>query len=202
MTVQSWRVISPDRYRDMPWKNGLGVTTEIATKASDLGGFTWRISRAKIAASGPFSAFIGYERLITHLGGGAVSLSHADGTRAELQPFAPYAFSGDIATEAELRGDPAEDFNLITRRGECRGMMVCDDLPQGTPHLLAAAALTTHFVYVLSGCLELVGDGPGLPLSASQLSSALGPAVEPVRLRALAVNTKYLLASITLGTAL
>jgi environmental stress-induced protein Ves len=186
----------------MPWKNGLGVTTEIATKASDLGGFTWRISRAKIAASGPFSSFIGYDRVIAHLGGGAVSLAHADGTRAELRPFSPYSFSGDIATEAELRGEPADDFNLMTRRGECRGMMACDDLPQGTPHLLAAAPLTTHFVYVLSGSLEVIGDIPGLPISASQLSSVLGPATEPVRLRAMAPHTKYVLASITLGTEL
>lgn len=205
MTLQDWRALTPDSYRQMPWKNGLGKTTELATAAvasataSDIG-LLWRISRATIAASGPFSQFPGYDRVICHLGGGDVHLTHNDSESFALKPFRPYAFSGDELTSATLDGPSAEDFNLFTLRSACRGMLMFDDLPMGTPHLLAAGISTTHFVYVLNGSIEVKSEHPKAALTADKLGSVYGPASQPLQLKATKPNTSYLLASITLGT--
>ena len=46
-------------YRLMPWKNGLGVTREMAVFPSganlERGDFLWRLSSADVGTSGPFS---------------------------------------------------------------------------------------------------------------------------------------------------
>lgn len=45
-----------------PWKNGGGVTREIAAQppGASLDGFAWRVSVADVAQPGPFSRFPGY----------------------------------------------------------------------------------------------------------------------------------------------
>lgn len=49
----------------MPWRNGLGVTTEVLVQPPDASaGFAWRISVATITRAGPFSPFPGYDRTI------------------------------------------------------------------------------------------------------------------------------------------
>jgi environmental stress-induced protein Ves len=105
----------------MPWKNGGGVTREIAClpPGSGVQDFHWRLSIAEIAASGPFSAFAGVDRVITLLEGEGVHLHAADGSvnhRLNL-PLQPFAFSGDQALGCELLGDgPCQDFNVMVRR--------------------------------------------------------------------------------------
>ena len=52
------------RYADaasVAWKNGAGVTRELASAARDhpAGGFDWRISVADVDSSGDFSTFSG-----------------------------------------------------------------------------------------------------------------------------------------------
>ena len=49
-------------YRAMAWKNGQGMTREIAREPGD-GDFLWRLSIAEVAASGDFSLrFVGQSR--------------------------------------------------------------------------------------------------------------------------------------------
>lgn len=105
----------------MPWKNGGGVTREIAClpAGSSVQNFHWRLSIAEIAASGPFSAFAGVDRVITLLEGEGVHLRTADGSvdHALHQPLQPFAFSGDQALGCELLGEgPCQDFNVMVRR--------------------------------------------------------------------------------------
>ena len=54
-----------------PWKNGGGVTREIAVfpHGADLARFDWRMSLATVAAGGPFSTFPGIDRLMLVLDG-------------------------------------------------------------------------------------------------------------------------------------
>lgn len=99
----------------MPWKNGLGVTTEIARFPLD-GDFLWRVSTARIDQDGPFSQFPGYDRVILALDGGFVLDHRETGTEALLGAMEPYAFPGDSTTLCALREGPVRDFNVITRR--------------------------------------------------------------------------------------
>ena len=104
-----------------PWKNGGGLTREIAAHppGASLADFDWRMSIAEVASDGPFSRFDGVDRCIALLQGAGMRLRSDDGSvdkRIE-QPLAPFFFDGDIAIDAQLLAGPTTDFNVMTRRG-------------------------------------------------------------------------------------
>jgi len=110
--------------RTVPWKNGQGSTRELALwppGAVEHGAYDWRISRAEVAAGGPFSSFPGYERVLTVLLGPGLVLEHGErAPRARLRRLEPYRFDGDWPTTAELAGGPIQDLNVIARQGLVR----------------------------------------------------------------------------------
>ena len=111
-------------YPRMPWKNGGGFTEEITRDAGDgLDGFGWRLSIADIEASGGFSSFAGYQRIITVLQGDGMRLT-VDGAHSRpLLPFDAYAFSGESQVSCTLLGGPIRDFNLIYAPGRYRARL-------------------------------------------------------------------------------
>jgi environmental stress-induced protein Ves len=76
------RLLPAGLYTEMPWKNGLGVTREVA-RYPESGEYEWRISLATIRQPGPFSTFPGYLRNISVLEGGGMYLT-IDGQRSAL----------------------------------------------------------------------------------------------------------------------
>ena len=107
-----------------PWKNGGGVTHEVARHPANAGLdlFDWRVSIARIASDGPFSAFAGVDRVITLLDGGGVHLtSDVGGIDHRLDcALQPFAFPGDVSIQARLLAGESNDFNVMTRRAACR----------------------------------------------------------------------------------
>lgn len=108
-------------YRRQPWKNGRGLTEEIAIHPSHAnfsrGDFDWRVSRARIDESGRFSPFPGFARVLVVTAGMGLTLEHgASAPRARLRPFEPHGFDGDWDTRGELVDGPVADFNVLTRR--------------------------------------------------------------------------------------
>lgn len=114
-----------DALPDTPWKNSGGSTREIASWPPGAGfdSFDWRVSIARIAASGPFSQFAGVDRIITLLDGDGVRLQAPDLDHRLATPLAPFAFSGDAAIACTLLGGPSSDFNVMTRRGRLRAVL-------------------------------------------------------------------------------
>ncbi len=114
------RLRGPEAFRTTPWRNGGGVTTELAIApegATVSDAFGWRLSAAQVASSGPFSRFEGCDRTLLLLEGEGMDLDHgAHGQAAMARPFEPVRFSGDWDTTGTLRGGPCRDFNVITRR--------------------------------------------------------------------------------------
>ena len=56
-------IISPEQYKTIPWKNGLGETTELAiNEGGDVTNFDWRLSIARVTKDGFFSDFSNYSR--------------------------------------------------------------------------------------------------------------------------------------------
>lgn len=107
----------------VPWKNGGGVTRELAAAPAGAGmeAFDWRISIAEVAAGGPFSSFPGVDRVLTVIAGEGLSLA-IDGRPAVVLGAAspPLAFSGEARCEAALRAGPIRDLNVMVRRGGWR----------------------------------------------------------------------------------
>lgn len=108
--------------RSAPWKNGGGSTTEIAVSPPGAGfdDFEWRVSLATIAQDGPFSVFPGIDRSLALVDGDGVLLDFGD-ERFVLSPSEPLIeFAGEDAVHATVTGQNTTDFNVMTRRGQCR----------------------------------------------------------------------------------
>lgn len=105
------RLILPADFTTQAWKNGGGVTHEIARADRD-GQLVWRLSIAEVASDGPFSTFPGLRRILTVIDGAGLYLDTPD-TRLAALPLAPLAFSGDLPVTSRLIGGPIRDFNVI-----------------------------------------------------------------------------------------
>ncbi|RRV09329.1 HutD family protein [Pseudomonas sp. v388] len=135
------RILRAADYPRMPWKNGGGSTEEITRDAGEqLEGFGWRLSIADIQASGEFSVFAGYQRIITVLQGAGMRLD-VDGVPSRpLLPSDPFAFSGDSAVNCALLDGPIRDFNLIYAPEHYRARLQWFDVRQ--PQRLYSSADT------------------------------------------------------------
>ncbi len=105
----------------VPWKNGGGLTREVAVcpAGSDLTGFDWRVSIAEIRAAGPFSPFPGIDRRMAVLSG-RLSLVIEGRAAVTLTPESDaLAFPGEVPVFAEPLAAPVTDLNVMTRRARC-----------------------------------------------------------------------------------
>lgn len=129
-----------DRVR-MPWKNGGGVTTEIAVhpERAPITAFDWRVSLASVASDGPFSQFPDVDRTISVLDGEGMRLKVGDAPAQTLTPASdPLTFPADIESSAELTGGPIHDLNVMTRRHRWRHSVA--RVSASTPATLAVNA--------------------------------------------------------------
>ncbi len=107
-------IISLSDVPEKPWKNGGGVSWEIA--ADEESPPAWRISVASIDRSGPFSDYAGYDRTIVAIDGDPVDLD-VNGRAVSLAQGEPFAFRGEARVTCSVQGS-ARDFNVMTRRDE------------------------------------------------------------------------------------
>ncbi len=110
------RLLRHGDYREMPWKNGGGVTTEIAVFPRDASAFDWRVSMARVAADGGFSEFAGVDRTLSVLTGAGIELAVRGGAVRLGPDTAPHFFPGDAPAYARLIDGPILDLNVMTRR--------------------------------------------------------------------------------------
>ncbi|HEX4387397.1 MAG TPA: HutD family protein [Steroidobacteraceae bacterium] len=115
------RVLRAADRRAVPWKNGGGVTSEVAAgpPGSDLASFDWRVSIAHVEMAGPFSVFPGVERRLAVLEG---QLELAVGGRPPLvltPESAPLVFSGETPAAGRPQGARVTDLNVMTRIARC-----------------------------------------------------------------------------------
>jgi uncharacterized protein len=104
------------QYRSMPWRNGLGVTQEIARQPGAGDDFQWRLSLATVASSGPFSSYVGYRRSVSLIEGAGLKLAIGDHDPVVLDWLGATAlFPGDAPTECTLINGPATDLSLVVR---------------------------------------------------------------------------------------
>jgi uncharacterized protein len=120
----SMRVLHFNDLVATPWKNGEGLTREIARAPmnSTLEDFSWRVSIADVHQSGPFSEFPGVDRVIALLDGAGMRLEIDDGRVHDLTtPHTPFHFRGEDAVYARLLGGGCRDINLMLRRAVVYG---------------------------------------------------------------------------------
>lgn len=143
-----------DDSRRVPWRNGRGVTEELALwpeRASfERGDCAWRISKARVEEPGPFSVFAEHERTIVVTQGAGLVLSHGDAApRARVRALEPYRFDGSWPTTADLVSGPVADFNVFTLRGTSRADVEVVRL--GARRTRASVGPGHAFVHALAG---------------------------------------------------
>jgi environmental stress-induced protein Ves len=119
--MSHYQIYSPENFRSMPWRNGLGHTIELlAEYLPESTEFAWRLSMADVVSDGRFSDFSGYDRTLLLLQGEGITLNHGDGQCDRLvEPLQAARFSGEAETEASLHAGPIKDFNVMSRREFC-----------------------------------------------------------------------------------
>ncbi|AFQ47691.1 HutD family protein [Burkholderia cepacia] len=165
-----------------PWKNGGGVTREIAAfspKGTSFGAlpgaaldaFVWRVSVADVGAAGPFSRFDGIDRTLVLLSGAGMTLAEAGGARHVLDtPLARADFAGETAIDATLHDGATRDFNLMTRRSAARGTV--DVWPEGTHRVERA---DTVLLFCATGAVGVEIDGAHYALQEMDTLRLDGP---------------------------
>ena len=74
------KIIPPEQFKKIPWKNGKGITTELAiNNGGTLNDFEWRISIASVDVDGEFSDFTGYLRNLILVAGNGIDLQYDSG---------------------------------------------------------------------------------------------------------------------------
>jgi environmental stress-induced protein Ves len=134
----------------VPWKNGGGVTREVAIwpEGSGFDDFDWRISIAEVRDAGPFSKFENIDRTLMILEG-RLSLVFCDRV-ATLDPdSAPFGFGGEEACAGTPLGGAVMDLNVMVRRGRRTAQVrrVSDEvaIPDiGESVVVAPSATTVH----------------------------------------------------------
>jgi environmental stress-induced protein Ves len=119
----SWHVVHLADVVAVPWRNGGGVTRELAVWPAQAE-WAWRMSVAEVAKSGPFSRFDGVTRWFAVLQGAGVLLNvrtqsdtgAAGATEHRLTAQeSPLCFDGGAVTDCQLIEGPTQDFNLMVR---------------------------------------------------------------------------------------
>ncbi len=101
-------IVTPQEWKEVPWRNGRGVSREILTRP-DL-----TLNRTPITHGAPFSSYPGFDRLLAVLSGDL--LLTVNGIASRLGPGDLIRFAGEGPTAAEIGGDAVEVFNLIADR--------------------------------------------------------------------------------------
>jgi hypothetical protein len=142
-------IVAIDSLPLSPWKNGGGLTREIAVGPAGAGidDFDWRLTLADIEPGEfAFSRFPGIDRHTLVLGAG-LSLAPPGAPRSALRAVAPLStlhLDGEQALQALLVGAPIQAFNLMLRRGRATGAVAAHTTATALPSaatLLAVCCL-------------------------------------------------------------
>lgn len=140
-----------DQHVRRPWRNGGGMTAEVAAWPPDADAaseFDWRVSFAEVGESGDFSLFPGVDRVITLLGGPPMTLAFPRSTEV-LKPFRPVVFDGGLRVTCTVEA-PTRDLNAMTRRGRARATVEVHEFA-GTGGSVAVGAADPLLLVALTG---------------------------------------------------
>jgi len=148
-------ILSPDNFKTIPWKNGLGHTTELAiSDGGSLDNFDWRLSIASVVNDGDFSNFAGYQRNLVLIEGEGLTLDHRNGDVDKLSNLLDIAhFDGGCNTHGALVNGGIKDFNIMTNQATFTADVNCYIEQQSVTVELATDSLV--FAYSLTDTLTI-----------------------------------------------
>jgi len=176
----NWQLMRLSQAVPSRWRNGGGVTRELAASPAGSADWTWRISVAEVAAGGPFSRFPGVKRWFAVLAGAGVDLKLGAAVHRITGDSAPFEFDGDVPVACELIDGATQDLNLMVRGERVSARMVRLTGPQ----CFAVETPRTIALYAAGGPAR-VRDEPGsLDVQAKCLAWREAPAGTTVEVTA------------------
>lgn len=165
----SWKKYGEADYVTTRWSGG--TTTQLAICPEDAvyadRDFLWRLSSAGVDDDySKFTALPDYERLISVLKGD-LEMKIADGPREALPCYQVRAFDGGVPVES---WGQCRDFNLMLRKGRCKGGVQSVRIPAGGSVEITPAVPSgcygdacTAAVYCAEGDVTVSGAEAGGP---------------------------------------
>ena len=124
------RIIRRPDFVEGRWRNGMGVSWDIASDPPGVDDFGWRFAIARIDADVPFSNYPEVDRIFTLIEGNGLDLDFEGRSGLAVHHrFVPHPYPCDVPTFCRLRDGPCRALNLFTRRGRWRA--VADILSSG-----------------------------------------------------------------------
>ncbi len=159
--------IDPAAFRHTLWKNGGGVTIDVAEALlpgfapGSWEGMVWRFGRTAIVTPGPFSDLSGFDRAQVLVSGSGLVLETPAGEIDVRQPFRPVRFAGETAIVSRLEAGPVEVVNLLGDRSRVSIDLSC--LAAGATNVRPAGI---HIVYAAATPCDLAIDGHPCEIAA------------------------------------
>lgn len=142
-------IISPEQFTQVPWKNGLGHTLELAINhGATMDNFDWRLSIATVSQDGQFSNFSGYNRTLVLISGNGLDLTHDEQRSDHLAKLLQLAcFDGGSHTVSRLHDGEIDDFNIMVNANRCDAEVITLEKAQSLNFSVDDLA----FIYCLQG---------------------------------------------------
>ncbi len=182
--TQAWTLVPGGSLETVPWRNGLGTSTNIVTRlhppTSDAeGALLWQVGIAALERDAPFSHYPHMERIFTPIAGDPPpELAFHGGPFAPCPLLVPQAFGGDWPTLSRIPA-PGRAFNVIVDRRSLEAAVTVLRPAAGEALTLPAAAHVV--VHCLAGAITLEDQrleaGDSLVGEGSAQGKALTPAI-------------------------
>jgi environmental stress-induced protein Ves len=115
------RIIRSSEFVEGRWRNGMGVSWDIASWPPDADDFGWRLAIARIDGDVPFSHYPEVDRVFTLIEGQGLDLEFEGRPTLHVESlFVPHPYPCDVPTFCRLRIGPCRALNLFLRRGQWR----------------------------------------------------------------------------------
>jgi uncharacterized protein len=181
--------LDPASYRRTPWKNGGGITVDIAEAYREGAtpgaweGMIWRFGRTAIMTPGPFSDLSGCDRVQAVVAGQGLVLVAPDHEIDVRRPFVPVRFAGETPIVSRLEAGAVEVVNLIGDRSRVSIDLSC--LSGGATNTCPAGI---HIIYAATSSCDLsindrayeIAAGHAMRIDAGEsftVASRLGTAI-------------------------
>ncbi|WP_417210083.1 HutD family protein [Antarctobacter sp.] len=163
----SIRVIRPEDWTEMPWRNGGGTTSEIAAQKQN-GAWLWRLSTAIVAQDGPYSQFPGLTRISTVIAGAGTDIADMGAEDWQrIGPLIPTQLDGNRAVQGRLVDGPIRFLNLFfdsTRVAASVAVIQLDGDRTSGPH--------ETMIFCIEGQCG-IGSEPGIGIATMHMACRL-----------------------------
>lgn len=168
----SWQLVRLADAVASPWRNGGGVTRELVAWPAGNADWTWRISVAEVASSGPFSRFDDVQRWFAVLSGNGVNLQLGRVEHRLTAASEPLEFDGAVGVDCRLLDGPTQDLNLMVRQDRASARM---QRIAGSQQFIADSAKVLA-VYTRADAVRLRDEQGSLTVPAQSLAWRSVPA--------------------------